>query len=64
MELLELLNELTVGGQIALCAVLCSVLYIIIAPWLSLTDLRELGDIAYELRKIREELERRSQNDI
>ena len=56
---MELLNELTVGGQIALGIVLCLVLYIIFAPWLSLTDLSKLGDIAYELRRIRELLEKR-----
>lgn len=60
MELLEFLNELTVGGQIALGITLFAVLYIVVAPWLSLTDLSKLGDIAYELRKIREELEKRA----
>lgn len=60
MELLELLNELTVGGQIALLFLLCLALYVAIAPWLSLTKLDDLSDIAYELRKIREELEKRT----
>ena len=58
---MELLNELTVGGQIALGISLFFVLYIIFAPWLSLTNLSKLGDIAYELRKIRELLERRAE---
>lgn len=57
---MELLNELTVGGQIALGILLTFVLYIIFAPWLSLTKLDDLSDIAYELRKIREELEKRA----
>lgn len=56
---MELLNELTVGGQIALGISLCFVLYIIFAPWLSLTDLSKLSDIAYELRQIRELLEKK-----
>lgn len=60
MELLEFLNELTVGGQIALGILMTFVLYIIFAPWLSLTNLSKLYDIAYELRKIREELEKRA----
>ena len=60
MELLELLNGLNVGGQIGLGIVLSCVLYIIFAPWLSLTDLSKLSDIEYELRKIREELEKRT----
>ena len=51
--------ELTVGGQIALGILLFFVLYIIFAPWFSLTKLDDLSDIAYELRKIREELEKR-----
>ncbi len=57
---IKFLSELTVGGQIALSISLCCVLYIIFAPWLSLTNLSKLGDIEYELRKIREELEKRT----
>lgn len=58
--LLEFLTELTVGGQIALGILLFFVLDIIFAPWFSLKKLDDLGDIAYELRKIREELEKRT----
>lgn len=58
---MELLNELTVGGQIALGISLFLVLYIIFAPWLSLTNLSKLGDMAYELRRIRELLEKRAE---
>ena len=57
---IKFLSELTVGGQIALGISLSFVLYVIFAPWLSLTDLSKLGDIAYELRKIRELLEKRA----
>lgn len=60
MELLDLLNELTVGGQIALGILLFLAVYIVFAPWMSLTNLSKLGDIEYELRKIREELEKRA----
>lgn len=58
---MELLNELTVGGQIALGISLFLVLYIIFVPWLSLTNLSKLGDMAYELRRIRELLEKRAE---
>ena len=57
---MELFNEITVGNQIALGIALFLVLYIIFAPWLSLTNLSKLGDIAYELRRIRELLEKRA----
>ena len=61
MELLEFLNELTVCGQIALSITLCCVLYAIFAPWLSLTHLDKLDDIAHELKRIREILEKREE---
>lgn len=61
MELIEFLAELTVGGQIALGILLFFVLYIIFAPWLSLTNLSKLDDIAYELKRIRELLEKRAE---
>ena len=57
---IKFLSELTVGGQIALSISLCCVLYVIFAPWLSLTNLSKLNDIAYELRRIRELLEKRA----
>lgn len=61
MGLLEFLTELTVGGQISLGILLCFVLYIIFAPWLSLTHLSKLDDIARELKRIREILEKREE---
>ncbi len=61
MKLLEFLSELTVGGQIALGFLIFLVLYTIFAPWLSLTNLSKLNDISYELRKIRELLEKRAE---
>ena len=61
MELLEFLNDLTVAGQISLSISLCCVLYAIFAPWLSLTHLSKLNDIAYELKRIREILEKREE---
>ena len=53
--------ELTVGQQFMIGIVGGALLLGIISPWLSLTSLNKLSDIAYELRKIREELERRAE---
>lgn len=58
---IKFLSELTVGGQIALSISLCCVLYVIFAPWLSLTHLNKLDDIARELKRIREILEKREE---
>ena len=56
--------ELTFVEQGAF-VLLISLAFIFVAlPCVSSTHLSKLVDIAYEFRKIREELERRSQNDI
>ena len=58
---MEVLLELSKAEQVGLGILLTAVLYIIFAPWLSLTHLSKLNDIAYELKRIRELLEKRDE---
>lgn len=56
--------EFTIMEKIVGVLFIASVFAFVAIPWMSLTHLSKLDDIEYELRKIREESERRSQNDI
>ena len=46
-------------NEIAVVIILVVLLLAIYIPYSSLTDLKHLSDIAYELKRIREELERK-----
>lgn len=47
-------------GETILVAILMTIgIILVLAPWWSLTNLGKLGDIAFELKQIRQELEKR-----
>lgn len=54
-----MMSDLTTLQKISLAFITALCLGAVIVPWLSLTSLNKLDDIADELRKIREALERR-----
>ena len=55
------MGDLSIGQQIAVSIVAVIVIWSVIWPWLSLTNLNKLSKIADELERIRKELEKRAE---